>query len=132
MAFGDAVGGILIVAVKIVAGFKDVGKDGGFPVDVAGEGFGVRVHEKLVGVEAQAILGLPRPVDAEAIALAGANVAYEAVPDESGALAKSDAVGLIAGLVEKANGYAGSVLRIDGKVSALGGGRGAERGWLTG
>ena len=41
--------------------------------------------------------GLPWAVDAVAVALAGADAADKAVPDEGGALAQLDAVGLLAG-----------------------------------
>ncbi len=130
--FGDAGGVVLVAALEIVAGLHLVGEHGAVPVDLAADGLGVGIDEELGGVEAVAFLGLPRAVDAEAVALAGADVAEEAVPDEGGALAQVDAVGLLAGLVEEAELDAGGVLGVDGEVGSDGAGLGAERVGLSG
>ena len=105
---------------------------GAFQSTLPVDGLSIGIDEKLVGIEAEALFGLPGAVDAEAVELAWLDIANEAMPDEGGTLPKSDAVGLVAGLVEEADGYAGRVLRIDGKVGALRCGHGAERVWLAG
>src|SRR5262249_51379258 len=83
----------------------------------------------LRGVEAVALLGVPRTVDAVAIELAGSQVGKIRVPDEAVALAQRDAVGLarVARGSEQAEIDGGRVLREEGEVHPLPIPRGAER-----
>ncbi len=94
-----------------IAGGHVVRKDWRLPVDVAGDGFRVGIDEQLMGVEAQALLRLPRAFHAIAVTLPRLDVADEPVPNESGALAQRDAVDLIAVFIEEADRDAGGVLR---------------------
>ena len=71
--------GVVVVAGVLVA--EVVGEERLVPVDVAGRGLGVGVEEQLVGVAALALVGVPRAVDAVAVALAGLHGRDVAVPD---------------------------------------------------
>ncbi len=51
------------------------------PVDLAGRGLGVGVEQQLVGVAPKAALGVPRTVDAVAVALSRLDLRQVAVPD---------------------------------------------------
>jgi hypothetical protein len=67
------------------------GKDRRAPVDLAFDGAGVGVEEKLVGVASQATRRIPGAVDAEAIALSRLDPGDIAVPAERPALGQVDA-----------------------------------------
>ena len=70
-----AVGGVHLVRVVEV-----VGEAGRVPVDLAVDGLGVRVEQQLGRVAPQALVRLPRPVHAVAVALAGPDVGQVGVP----------------------------------------------------
>src|SRR3981081_2985699 len=73
------------------------------PYQPSGQPPGVGVEQQLVGVEAVAVFGLVKSVNAIAIELSGRNVVQIAVPDIFGALGQFDAFELAAALtVEQA------------------------------
>src|SRR3989440_12188821 len=73
------------------------------PDQPPGEPLGVGIEQELVGIEAVAVLGLIRAVNAVAIELSGRNVIEVAVPDVLAALGKFDALELAPALaVEQA------------------------------
>ena len=78
-AVGHVRRGVVVVAGVLVA--EVVGEERLVPVDLAGRGLGVGVEEQLVGVAALALVGVPRAVDAVAVALAGLHGRDVAVPD---------------------------------------------------
>src|SRR4029077_2956193 len=61
------------------------------PDQPAGEALGIGVEQQLVGVEAVAVLGVVRPVNAIAVELSGRNIVQGAVPDILGAFGQFDA-----------------------------------------
>ena len=79
---------------------------------------GIGIEQQLVGVEAVAVLGLIRPVNAIAVELAGRDVVQIAVPDILGALRQFDAFEFAAALaVEQAKL---DLLRVGGKQRKIG------------
>ena len=71
-------GGVVVVLAVLLT--EVVGEQRLVPLDVAAGRLGVGVEEQLVGVAAQAVLGVPRAVDAVAVALAGLHGRDVAVP----------------------------------------------------
>src|SRR5437763_11937920 len=88
------------------------------PDQPPGEPLGVRIEQELVGIEAVAVLGLIRAVNAVAIELPGRNVIEVAVPDVLAALGKFDALELAPALaVEQAKL---DLLRVGGEQRKVG------------
>ena len=78
-AVGHVRRGVVVVARVLVA--EVVAEQRLVPVDLAAGRLGVGVEEQLVGVAAQALGGVPRAVDAVAVALARLHGRDVAVPD---------------------------------------------------
>jgi hypothetical protein len=108
-----------------------VAEDRLVPDQVADDGLRVRVEQQLAGVAAQPALGVVRPVDAVAVALAGLDARVVAVPDVAGDLGQLDP-GLAAALVEQAQLDLVRDLREDREVGAVAVVGGAERVRLAG
>src|SRR5205823_4561842 len=88
------------------------------PDQPPGEPLGVRIEQELVGIEAVAVLGLIRAVNAVAVELPGRNVIEVAVPDVLAALGKFDALELAPALaVEQAKL---DLLRVGGEQRKVG------------
>src|ERR1700693_175446 len=64
--------GRVIVFIKRKVGVavaRLVGENSRFPIDLAGEGFRIRIDQKLVRIKSQSVIGLEWPVDAVAVQL---------------------------------------------------------------
>ena len=127
---GIAVGVVLVVGLEVgdVGVVGDVGQRARLvPQDLALDRLRVRVDEQLAGVEAVALLGLVRAVDAVAVALAGADAGQVAVPVVGRALDHLDARLDVLGAVEQAQLDALGVLAEEAEVRPAAVPRRAER-----
>ena len=72
-----------IVARRLGVG-EVIGKDGLVPVPRSVDGFRVRIHQELGRIAPQPLVGGPRPMDPESVALARFHVRQVAMPAECG------------------------------------------------
>ena len=79
-----------VVVVAAVGVAEVVAEQGLVPLKCAVDGLRIGVHQHLVRVAPQSRLGVVRPVDAVAVALARFDVGYVCVPDESVDLRQGD------------------------------------------
>ena len=114
---GNAGAAVLIVLVQVrILAIEGVGKDGLVPLHVANDGLCVGVDEQFVLIEAMTLGGVPRAVDAKAVALTRADARQEAVPDEGGTFFEATATSVcVVSSVIEAELDPGRVLRIDGE-----------------
>ncbi len=90
-ALGHAPGIIFLVLGEIgLLAPHLVGEDRRVPVDLSGERLRIGIDQQLGRIEAQAVLGVERPVDAIAIELSGADAGETAMVDVARDLAQLD------------------------------------------
>src|SRR5688572_3817464 len=70
---------VRVVALEIVS-TERIGKYRGVPLDGAGDGAGIRVHEQFGRIAPVTLGRIPRAMDAKAVSLAGAYAAQIPVP----------------------------------------------------
>jgi len=120
-----------VVVVALVGCVELVAEQALVPVDLAVRRLGVGVEQELVGVAAQALRRVPRPVHAVAVALPRLHLRQVAVPDEGVHLVELDA-GLLAVVVEQAQLHALGDLAEESEVGAAPVERRAQRVGLSG
>ena len=102
------------------------------PLDLAGQGLGVRVDQELVGVEAVPGIGRKGAVHTIAVELTGPHVRQIAVPDFLRHLRQGDAMHLLAVGVEQAELDLAGSGREQGEIGALAVPGGTQREWPPG
>ena len=116
-ALGDVRRRVGVVALGGASGV--VPEHRGHRVELAADGPGVGVEQQLRRVEAQALLGRPRPGDPVAVAGADRDARDRAVPDAQGPLGQP-VPGLLAVVVEQADPGGGALRGPDREVRGLG------------
>jgi len=106
-----------VVVIDGVRLAQVVGEEGGVPVHLPVHGFGVRVQEQFVGIEAVAGVGVVGPVDAVAIFLAGLDLRDVAVPHVAVHFVEPEP-GFPAVVIEEAQLHLFGVFAEQGKVRA--------------
>jgi hypothetical protein len=118
-----------VVALQVVAAQR-IGEHGRVPVDVPGDGAGIRIDEQLRRIAAVPLRRLPWTVDAKTVTLARADTGQVAVPAERGALRQVDAR-FTALLVEETELDPRRHFGEEREVGPAAIGHGAEREWLS-
>ena len=134
-ALGHDARAVALVEAQVDGGVADlVPEDLVRGVHRAGNGFGVRIDEQLVRVEAAALLGCVRPGHAVAVQLPGANIRQIHVPNAVRALRERDPNRLLGGTgrVEQAQLDPGALAGENGEVHAFAVPSSAERMWRAG
>jgi len=106
-----------------------VSEDGRVETEFTVERTRIGIHEQLGRIPASAVLGIPRPVDAEAVRRSGGNARHMTVEDPEGLLGQSDPL-LVARIIEEAEIHAGGARCPQGDVGT--GGIEGEAEWIPG
>ena len=118
------------LVAQLAAGAGDRAHEARVPAVRPPDRLGVGIEQHLVGVEAVALVGRPRAVDAEAVATAAAEARHVPVPHRAGPLGEHQRAARlrVVGGVEQHHLDAGGVLGVDREVHAAGVRRGARAG----